>query len=179
MISFWSENQPAMAKPLEQMLNDREPNINFCLMWAHGSTRERCRHDTYMLIIFEATLLCSTAAFYTRPVLVTSHLIAMRHRRWDGLNGPHGLATYRKQSWNAHWQWMLRFFMQDKYITVNGKPMLLVHGSSEVEDYEDLLIFWRKAAAEAGVRCSCYRSLCYFANPQINCGRSIAVASHV
>lgn len=74
--------------------------------------------------------------------------------RWDGLPGPDVILeqTYSKEHWRAHWNWLVKFFNHERYILVEGKPMLVMYRVHDVPAFEEMTIYWRQLAVQAGVR---------------------------
>lgn len=50
-----------------------------------------------------------------------------------------------------HFNWLLRAFSDDRYITVEGKPIFLVYHPMEVPDIVRVTDFWRELAVRAGL----------------------------
>ncbi len=73
-------------------------------------------------------------------------------RRWDG--GNRELIARQDYGgpadWRAHWEYLLPFFRDSRYITLDGKPLLLIYKPEEIPCLKDMLSCWRKAAKEAG-----------------------------
>ena len=72
--------------------------------------------------------------------------------RWDGLDGSEVYLkqTYKSNSWDAHWKWLLQFFRHEKYILVDNKPLLLLYRASDIPSLQALLKRWRVLALRAG-----------------------------
>ena len=58
--------------------------------------------------------------------------------------------TYSEEHWKSHWDWLLDFFKHEKYITVEGKPMLILYRPHEVPRLSSLVQFWHSLAKQAG-----------------------------
>ena len=73
-------------------------------------------------------------------------------RRWDG----GGREVIVRQDyggpaeWRAHWAYLLPFFRDSRYITLDGKPLFLIYKPEEIPCLKDMLNCWQQAAREAG-----------------------------
>lgn len=51
--------------------------------------------------------------------------------------------TYGPQSeWEAHIDYLYSFFKDDRYIRIDGKPVLFIYKPNEIPQYEKMLSFW-------------------------------------
>ena len=73
-------------------------------------------------------------------------------RTWDG----HDKEILIKQEyggesdWKCHIQYLMKFFKDDRYIKVNGKPMLFVYSCCRIEKFNEMIDFWNKILLENG-----------------------------
>ena len=56
-----------------------------------------------------------------------------------------------EDGWKKHFDYLLQFFMDDRYIKHDGKPMLLIYKPQLITNGKDMLKYWRKLAVEAGL----------------------------
>lgn len=56
-----------------------------------------------------------------------------------------------RPDWEQHFQCLLRFFQDPRYIRVDGKPMLLIYRSGSIDAAEPMFRLWRESAARAGL----------------------------
>jgi len=74
-------------------------------------------------------------------------------RAWDGgdreilMPQQYGEET----DWEQHFECLLRFFRDPRYIRVDGKPMFLIYRSTSIESAEPMLQRWRQLAQRAGL----------------------------
>ena len=73
-------------------------------------------------------------------------------KNWDGGNREVIMRQdYGKQAdWEKHFQYLLQFFRDERYITVNGKPLLVIYKPEEIIDVYQMSTYWRKRAVEEG-----------------------------
>jgi lipopolysaccharide biosynthesis protein len=72
-------------------------------------------------------------------------------RAWGGLDKD----VLMKQDYNAkdrieHIQWLCRAFKDQRYIKINGKPLLLIYRTDNIPDLKDRIRDWRSIAKEHG-----------------------------
>jgi lipopolysaccharide biosynthesis protein len=72
-------------------------------------------------------------------------------RAWDG--GDHQVLmpqSYGDEAdWRRHFDYLLQVFRDERYIRVDGKPMLLIYRSDSIEVLEPMLRLWRQLARDA------------------------------
>lgn len=73
-------------------------------------------------------------------------------RRMNGGNGevlqP---ANYgREDEWEAHLQYLLRFFRTENYIKIDNKPVFLIYRVSQIVNYQERFAYWRSRLKELG-----------------------------
>lgn len=73
-------------------------------------------------------------------------------RRWDGQDDAVLLRqVYSPEDDLLHFQELLRYFADRRYITVEGKPLFLVYRASNLPDAGGTVARWRRAAKDAGL----------------------------
>lgn len=55
-----------------------------------------------------------------------------------------------KKEWLEHWKYLLQFFRDDRYIKIDGKPVLIIYRPESIECLSEMLQYWRELAFEAG-----------------------------
>lgn len=61
-----------------------------------------------------------------------------------------------KADWEKHFQYLLPFFRDDRYITVDGKPLFVIYKPEQIIDLYQMVNYWRKRAAEEGFPGMCF-----------------------
>lgn len=73
-------------------------------------------------------------------------------RNWDG--GNHEVIMKQdyggKSDWEKHFQYLLPFFKDERYITVGGKPLLVIYKPDLIIDIYQMSVYWRKRMIEEG-----------------------------
>lgn len=73
-------------------------------------------------------------------------------KNWDGGNRE----VIMKQEygteadWEKHFQYLLPFFKDERYITVGGKPLFVIYKPEQIIDVYQMVTYWRKRALEEG-----------------------------
>lgn len=55
-----------------------------------------------------------------------------------------------KADWEKHFQYLLPFFRDERYITVDGKPLFVIYKPEQIIDIYQMAAYWRKRAVEEG-----------------------------
>ncbi len=73
-------------------------------------------------------------------------------KNWDGGNREVIMAQEYggKAEWEAHFQYLLPFFKDERYITVGGKPLFVIYKPEQIIDVYQMTQYWRKRAVEEG-----------------------------
>ena len=73
-------------------------------------------------------------------------------RTWDGKE--HELLIKQeyggKEDWDSHFQYLNHFFQDERYIKIDGKPLLFIYSCSRLRNYNEMMAYWRKKAVENG-----------------------------
>ena len=51
-----------------------------------------------------------------------------------------------------HFEWLLKAFVDARYIKVNGKPMFLIYNPSDIPEIKSVMEYWRELAQQAGLK---------------------------
>ncbi len=72
---------------------------------------------------------------------------------WHGLE-PKTLLEQKygnEEEWQAHFDYLLPFFLDKKYIKRDNKPLLFVYKPNEIPRYDDMVAFFNERAKDAGL----------------------------
>jgi len=53
--------------------------------------------------------------------------------------------------WEKHFEYLLPFFLDERYIKENGKPMFLIYKSASIEKCEEMMNYWNALAKKNGL----------------------------
>lgn len=75
-------------------------------------------------------------------------------KTWEGPGGEKQILmrqTYgNRDSWEKHFQYLLQFFKDDRYIKKNNKPVFMVYAIENIARYHDMFGYFDKEAQKAG-----------------------------
>lgn len=79
-------------------------------------------------------------------------------RKWDGGDREIIVAQdYGNQKeWEQHFLYLLDFFKDKRYITVEGKPLLVIYRPAEIPCIQEMLKFWQRRSREEGLKGLCF-----------------------
>ena len=81
-------------------------------------------------------------------------------KAWVGSNETLILQKYgRENEWKDHFEYLLPFFKDDRYIKVDGKPLFIIYKPEVIGCGNEMLDYFQKLAKEAGVPgiCTAYQ----------------------
>ena len=73
-------------------------------------------------------------------------------RAWDGGDKEVIMPqTYGKEeAWEKHFEYLVKFFMDDRYIKVENKPMFVLYRTSNITNCEDMISYWNSRCKDYG-----------------------------
>lgn len=79
-------------------------------------------------------------------------------KNWDGGNREVIMEQdYGAQSdWETHFRYLLPFFRDERYITVDGKPLFVIYKPEQIIDLYQMVTYWKKRALEEGLPGLCF-----------------------
>lgn len=61
-----------------------------------------------------------------------------------------------KKEWDQHFRYLVQFFKDERYITNNNKPLLVIYRPELIPNLNKMLDYWNKLAVESGFDGICY-----------------------
>ncbi len=89
-------------------------------------------------------------------------------KNWDG--GNHEVIMKQEyggeKEWEQHFQYLLPFFKDPRYITVEGKPLFLIYKPEQIIDIEEMVSYFKNRSIEEGFAglCTAFQFPTYFAD---------------
>ena len=73
-------------------------------------------------------------------------------RSWDGKNGCVLIdQNYgEEKEWEEHFQYLLPFFSDDRYIKVDNKPVFVIYRANSIRNYEQMICYLKERAKGSG-----------------------------
>lgn len=109
---YWFNGKLLLEKPLENMLNDVDVTIPFCLSWANEPWA----------------------------------------RTWDGQNSNVLMSQEygNEKEWRKHFDYLLLFFKDKRYIKEGNKPMMIIYKTMHIPRVDEMCEYWDELAKENG-----------------------------
>jgi len=110
---YWFNGKKLLEKPIEQFLEDKSLDFNFCLSWANEPWT----------------------------------------RRWDGLETDvlQEQDYGKREDWIKHFNYLSSFFKDERYIKINGKPIILIYRIGHIKNFNRMIRCWRDQAAKKAI----------------------------
>ncbi len=73
-------------------------------------------------------------------------------RTWDGLgNNVLIHQSYGgKKEWAEHFEYLIKFFLDERYIKINNKPMFLIYRTEHIPNIDEMIDFWNELSTKYG-----------------------------
>lgn len=73
-------------------------------------------------------------------------------RNWDGRNKEVLMPQFYgdKREWEEHFQYLIKFFKDDRYILKDNKPVFLLYRTNSIDNCECMVDYWNKRCKEYG-----------------------------
>ncbi len=55
-----------------------------------------------------------------------------------------------KEDWLKHFKYLNRFFVDDRYIKIDNKPILVIYNAVDIQCWDEMKKYWNKLSKEAG-----------------------------
>ncbi|MCI8972556.1 MAG: hypothetical protein HFH79_03060 [Lachnospiraceae bacterium] len=55
------------------------------------------------------------------------------------------------KQWEAHFEYLLPFFQDERYIKLDGKPVFVFYSPNDIQPIREMTVCWRQMAVEAGL----------------------------
>lgn len=126
---YFENGQMELEKPAENLLKWKDINIPFCFNWASESwIRSWSRLDGNVW-----------SEKYEGGVRDDSNGILVKQ--------DYGT----EEEWKAHFEYLLPFFKDSRYIRIGGKPVFIFYRPNEIKPLNKMVALWRGLANENGL----------------------------
>ena len=109
---YWFNGKMLLEKPMEQMFNNKQIDMPFCISWANEPWTKAWVNEKKVLI----------------------------PQSYGG-----------RKEWKEHFDYLLPFLKDERYIKINGKPLFVVYRAEVIDCLNDMLDYWKQLAIEAGL----------------------------
>lgn len=56
-----------------------------------------------------------------------------------------------KEDWDAHIKYLIPFFMDKRYITINNRPVMLFYSCTRIEKFNEMIDYWNSMLQKSGI----------------------------
>ncbi len=130
MYHYWfKDGRRILEKPAENLLRWKEINMPFCFCWAN---------ETW-------------ARSWSK----------IKGNIWSNLSEPKKTEGEKevlleqcygeKEQWKIHFEYLLPFFEDPRYIKIEGKPLFVFYKAQDIPCLEEMILYWKRLAVEAGL----------------------------
>ncbi|MBD5550029.1 MAG: hypothetical protein HDQ96_02460 [Lachnospiraceae bacterium] len=126
---YFKDGRKILEKPAENLLNWKDIDMPYCFCWANESwarTWSNIRNKNSWMAKFEKR---DSSRANEKDIL---------------LEQKYG----REDDWREHFEYLLPFFRDERYIKIDGAPVFLIYKPDEIYCLYQMLDYWRKLADE-------------------------------
>ena len=126
---YFKEGRMSLEKPAENLLKWKDIDMPFCFSWAN---------DRW-------------ARTWSK---LSGNSWADKYEKTDA-NEPEILLEQkygRESEWKSHFEYLLPFFLDYRYIRVEDKPVFLFHSPESIPCLYAMIEYWRKLAIDCGIK---------------------------
>lgn len=127
---YFKKGQMVLEKPAENLLRWKDIPMPFCFCWDNTSWARTWTGLGDRFSWFEK----NSAGSYEGDGI----LLEQRYGR--------------EREWKAHFEYLLPFFQDNRYIKIENKPVFLVYKSDYMECFTEMMDYWRRLAESKGLR---------------------------
>lgn len=128
---YWfKDGKKILEKPVENLLEWKDIKMPFCFCWANESW------------------IKSWSKLRNANVWLNSDIS-------DEIQDDDGILLDQKygfeEQWKEHFEYLLPFFKDNRYIRLNNKPVFLIYKSAQIPCLADMMDAWKRLARESGL----------------------------
>lgn len=125
---YWfKDGRRVLEKPAENLLQWKDIDIHFCFSWANESwIRTWSNVKGGNAWVSEDVSVAKTAEDDTGILLEQQY--------------------GTEKDWKEHFEYLLPFFKDDRYIKIDGKPVFMIYRPELVDCMDDMLAYWKQQA---------------------------------
>ena len=129
---YWfKDGKKVLNKPAENLLKWKEIDIPFCFCWANESWVR------------------------SWSAIVDSNIWAPRFEASSHSENDNGILLEQDYGtcvqWEEHFDYFAVFFKDERYITIDGKPVIMIYRPDNIPCLEDMVACWQKKAESIGL----------------------------
>ncbi len=126
---YWfKDGRKILARPSELLLENKEISIKFCFCWAN-----------------------ETWARSWSGIRNKNSWFSLNEKKNDEKGDILLLQAYgEKEAWKEHFDYLLPFFSDPRYLKENGKPIFVFYKAIDIPCLDQMICYWQELAVEAG-----------------------------
>lgn len=129
MYHYWfQDGRRILEKPAENLLTWKKIDMPFCFCWANE------------------TWARTWSVFQNTNVWFDAFVERMEEKRHVLLEQKYG----KEKQWEEHFQYLLDFFKDERYIKIDGKPVFMIYKPELMPCVERMLDYWNDQAIKEG-----------------------------
>lgn len=125
---YWFGEKQLLEKPAENLLKWKDIDINYCFSWANESW------------------IASWSKLTEQGQFAWTDSIAPQKGSGMLMEQKYG----DKSEWKRHFQYLLPFFQDERYIKKDGKPVFVIYNTYKILCAKDMIAYWNELAKENG-----------------------------
>lgn len=162
---YWFDNgRRILEKPAENLLKWKDIHMPFCFCWAN---------QTWSRTWKKLSETCTWSSVYEKKKNIIENKGILLKQTYG-----------REKNWEEHFQYLLPFFQDDRYIKLNGMPVFVIYRVDDIPSLWNMIHYFNKRAYEnnlpgifvigmLGNRIEGVNAVC-LKQPEIATGRCIA-----
>lgn len=132
---YWFDSgNRLLEKPAELLLQHKEIDISYCFSWANESWKRTWSN------VEKGNVWCNLGEGYDRKENTKDRGVLVKQR--------YG----REKEWEKHIQYFLPFFKDERYLKVDGKPVLCIYQPCDIFCLKAMLEGWKKKLNDEGFK---------------------------
>ncbi|MBQ8040147.1 MAG: glycoside hydrolase family 99-like domain-containing protein, partial [Lachnospiraceae bacterium] len=130
---YWfKDGRRILEKPAENLLQWKDIAMPFCFCWANESWAR------------------SWSKYKNANAWINETQADENGKQGNGMLLEQSYGT--EKQWKEHFDYLLPFFLDERYIRVDEKPVIVIYKSADVTCLKDMLDYWKQLAMDAGLR---------------------------
>ena len=131
---YWFDSHThLLEKPAELLLQHKEIDISFCFSWANESWKRTWSN------VKKGNVWCDFNDLDNKNGLKDNGLLA--EQRYG-----------REEEWKKHIEYLIPFFQDERYLKINGKPVLCIYKPCDIWCLKSMMEVWNEKLKENGIK---------------------------
>lgn len=123
---YFKDGRKILEKPAENLLKWKEISMNFCFSWANASWVRTWSK------VSGGSMASKFEKYHEGETVLLEQQYGSR------------------KEWKDHFEYLLKFFKDKRYIKINGRPIFLFHEPEIINCLGEMVAYWRELAKENG-----------------------------